>query len=110
MINTLLALATVLLAVSGICELIHGLRLIIISPKRISAPISVIRLKSGEAAAQIRYAVEQRKWLGPQYAQHIVAVASGISEAELAECQEIAGNNGVIICTLQMLSDVIAKA
>lgn len=106
MIESVLLAIGIILAVSGLCELIHTIRLAFLIPKKGRRGIMVIWLKSGIAAQQLKFADEQVLWYGNTYADHIIAVTSELSEEELNECRILTADNDIILCPSETLAHV----
>lgn len=106
MIETVLLAIGIILAVSGLCELIHTIRLAFLMPKKGSRGIIVIWLKSGIAAQQLRFADEQALWYGNTYADYVVAVTSELCEEELDTCRRLTADNDIILCPSEALSHI----
>lgn len=109
LIKTVLLVCLVVLAVSGICEIIHSVRLILIRPSRRSGAVCVIWLKKGSAVSQLRFVCEQLRWWGKDFAEHIIAVSSDISGEELETCMKTAAESLVTLCPSDVLESVIAS-
>ena len=96
----------VILAIWGLCELLHNLRLISIFKAKNVKLLSVVFLKPNRAVSQLNFAAEQKNWLGGDFAEYIIGVTDGIDGEELKECKHIAENRGIVLCDKQQLSRV----
>lgn len=106
MIETVLLAIGIIFAVSGLCDLIHTIRLAFIMPKKGRRGIVLLWLKSGIAEQQIKFAMAQITWYGNTYADHIIAVTSELSDEELAECRSLTADNDIILCPIDALTHV----
>lgn len=106
MIETVLLAIGVILAVSGLCELIHTIRLFFIMPKKGRRGMMIIWLKSGIAEQQIKFAQTQYAWYGDTYADHIIAVTSELCEEELDFCRNLTADKNIILCPSEALTHV----
>ena len=97
-IEAILIAIGVILAVFGLSELLHTVRLALTLKKKEVKLLSVIFLKSGDAVSQLCFAAEQRNWLGGDFAEYVVAVTDDITNGELTECKEFAEKSGFVLC------------
>ena len=98
MIKIILIIHFGIMALLGLTEMFHAVKLIFISPDESAQSYSVIVLTAGCAAEQLRYAYEQRLWLGSAYADDIIAVVSNLDNDEISECTSFAEDRGIILC------------
>ena len=108
-IKGILIVLTFVFAISGLCELIHSIRLLFLSSLKKKAVYSVVVLKPKEALNQVNFAAEQLNWLGDDYAQKVIAVTDSVTEAELDECRLAAEGKNILFCKLQELSEKITE-
>lgn len=106
MIKTVLIVFFSILAIAGLCELIYTVRILIASPKGAYKNYIVIWLSEPYASAQLRFASAQRKWLGSGYAEHIIAITSGIDNDKAAEYFSVF-KDGFIFCPVEALQNVL---
>jgi len=88
----------VILAVFGLSELLHTIRLAFIFKEKKSKLLSIVFLKPGSAMSQLCFAAEQHNWLGGDFADYVLAVTDNISDDELSECKELAQKRGLVLC------------
>ncbi len=86
----LLFLFVLVLAMLGFSEFLHILKLFWVLPKCNADTRLFIRLKEEIALKQIAFAGEQYLWLGKKYADSVIAVANGLTDQTLLECQDLA--------------------
>lgn len=106
-IEVLLIIAGTVLAIGGLCEGMHAIRLFgIMNPKK-NPMICVVPLKSEMSASQLNFAAEQQNWLGEDFAKYIIALTDGIEDKELECCKLAADDKGIILCSSNELSRII---
>lgn len=98
MIKIILIILLGIMALLGLTEMFHAVKLIFISPDESAAAYSVIVLSPGYAVEQLRYAYEQRLWLGSAYADDIIAVVSRLDSDEISECESFAESRDIMLC------------
>lgn len=84
-------------ALFGLCEIIHEIRLIFVSPKKRIRTVTLIYLEKGSAEQQLMFVSEQAAWLGRRYSDRVIAVDTGISQEERKSCERIAASYGVTL-------------
>lgn len=106
MIWYILSAICIIFALFGLSELLHLIKLRFVSGKK-AATYSVLLLSDNDPDRQIAYAGEQRTWLGKAYADHIIAVNSGLCEEDDRLCRETADKYCIDYCTADKLGDVL---
>lgn len=96
----------VILAILGLCELLHTIHLASIFKKKQVKLLSVVFLKPEHSVLQLKFATEQRRWLGSDFAEYVIGVTDGITDTELKVCELFAKENGIILCSKELLSRV----
>lgn len=109
MVYTFLIITTSLLALLGLTELIHGIRVFAVSNKRRAPTFSVVHLNNISPVQQLKYALEQFIWMGSEYADRIIAVTDDLDEKNKELCKHIRGADLVTFCSLDKLSEVLEK-
>lgn len=84
-------------ALFGLCEIIHEIRLIFVSPKKRTRTVTLIYLEKGSAEQQLMFISEQAAWLGRKYSDRVIAVDTGISEEERKNCERIAASYSITL-------------
>ena len=107
MVKAILLIAASLLVILGICEVIHAICILLIVPKRPINNYCIVNLSEEKAYYQLRFAIEQLRWNGDNYAEKIIAITDSISQTQYNRCKIIAQNNGVILCESSSLPYVI---
>lgn len=97
----------IILAIGGLCESIHAIKLIGIMNSKKNPMVSLLVLKPKSAVLQLSFAAEQQNWLGEDFAKYVVALTDGIASDELEECKLVASDRGIILCKTCELSQVI---
>ncbi|MBR7132482.1 MAG: hypothetical protein IKD04_03025 [Clostridia bacterium] len=107
MVELLFFIFVLLLAVLGLAELIHSVKLCLLAPKEAAISYKIIFLKGSLPQHQLKIAVEQSAWSGKKLTGNIIAVNSFLEGEALEECRFIAQKNGVIFCSAEELCDQI---
>ena len=107
MVKGILISLLFLLAVAGICEIIHLIRLYFVSDNIKNVNYTVVFLRKKRALNQLRYLYEQLLWQGDTYADTIIAIDRGLDEDERKACFEFSLKKDIIITTPEMLSRVL---
>lgn len=101
----IIAAGVLCLALLGLTELLHMLKLLLIKPEKRAIVYSLIILHGDTPERQLLPAIEQRLWLGGDYCDHIIAV--DISSVDDGECRSLAEKYGVIYCTGDSLNNTL---
>lgn len=107
MIKGVLICITVLLAVSGLCDIIHTIRSWVFSSKRPRNNYSIIYLKCGDAVSQLKFVNEQYRWYGTDFAEYIIAITDDVSNEELKQLEQAFDGNEYIFCPSVALPNVL---
>ncbi|MBQ8203296.1 MAG: hypothetical protein IJZ75_03350 [Clostridia bacterium] len=107
MVKGILISCVFLLAVAGICEVIHLIRLYFVSDGKKMPTYSLVFLRQGRAINQLRYEYEQRLWQGGTYAETVIAVDKELDEDERKLCYEFARKKDIIIAPAEMLGRIL---
>lgn len=108
--ETVLKILWSLLALFGLSELLHEIRLCFAASPECLKPFLVLFLKEKTAEEQLRFAVLQRKWYGDGYAEKIFAVCDGLTEETRETCRQICTENRLILCSTEQLRQKIQDA
>ncbi len=92
--KTVLILACLILAVFGLSEFMHILKLYQIFPKPKLLTHIVVDLKNETATKQIRYICEQYLWYGKRYADFIVFDATSLDDENYIAAKTVAEKYG----------------
>lgn len=109
MIKAVLFAFLIVFAVSGICDFLFFLKIIICYPEKDFSNYVVTVLKKGTALTQLGLLSERLNWYGKGYADRIFAVVSNLDEDEINECREYVRSSNIILCGRDEISDLIAK-
>ena len=93
MFELLAVLVVTFLAVWGLGELLHSVKLKFLRPKKKEKTILVVLLKEPEAIYQLNHTVAKFRWLGSNYADHIILSGNDLSDKTICACKNIAENN-----------------
>ncbi|MBP3706341.1 MAG: hypothetical protein J6J13_03715 [Clostridia bacterium] len=107
MIKGALIVILILLSISGICDIVHTIRMWIFAPKRPYNNICVIFLRENQANSQLRFIREQYRWYGNDFAEHIIAVTDDLSEEENNQCKNQFDNSEIIFSTNKAIPNIM---
>ncbi len=107
MVKGILISCVFLLAVAGVCEIIHLMRLYFVSDKKRNVNYSLVFLRKNRALNQLRYLYEQLLWQGGTYADVVIAVDRELDEDERKACFEYSLKKDIIITSPEMLDRVL---
>ncbi len=107
MVKGILISCVFLLAVAGMCEVIHLIRLYFVSDKQRNFNYSLVFLRKNRALNQLRYLYEQLVWQGGTYADTIIAIDRELDEDERKACFEFSLKKDIIIISPEMLDRVL---
>ena len=97
-------------AIIGLAEIIHALKLLLISPSKTAYRILVIYPDNENFEGQLLHVSERRKWLGDGYADKIVVLSSALCRKNREECNGLASRLGFITADGQeLLEDFFKK-
>lgn len=96
-------------AVLGLAEILHYLKLLIISPESPSDRFCVSVLSEGNGSLELRAFCEENNWSRKPVRYRLVAVYSELSAETLDECKIIAEKNGVTLLRASQLNDFIKE-
>ena len=85
-------------AIVGFAELIHIIKLRIISPKAYASKYLVVFLGDNSPYEQVVAAADELFWRGKSYAKDIIAVDCGIKQEEYGICRNFCEKNNFIFC------------
>ena len=91
------------LAVFGLSEIIHLLRIYIYLPKKKALSYLVIKLSPDDAESQLRVVGEQYLWQGKKLADNVVAVNDVLSVELKESCERIAKRYNIVYCSSKEL-------
>ena len=110
MVIKYIAVALILcLSVLGLAELLHGINLRFISPRKNAVTYTVAFLTDEDAEQQLIFAIQQQKWLGNVYSDYIVAVNNGLNEKSDKACRYIAEKYGAFYLDLYELKKKVEE-
>lgn len=107
MVKGILIAALLVLAVSGICEIIHLIRLSLVSDGKKNTNYALVFLRNGRALCQLRYMYEQFLWQGNAYADTIIGIDYDLCDDERKLCYEYSRKKNIIIVIPEMLGGVL---
>lgn len=109
MIKYILFAIMLCLAMLGLAEFLHGLKIRFTEPSKRAVTYSVVFLSGDNPERQIILAAEQRLWLGGAYCDYIIAVNTADKDDNDAACRYIAEKYGIDYCTPKELNAKIGE-
>lgn len=110
MVKMFLIALTAVLAVLGLCEVLHSVWLFLISPKIKPKTFSVVWLyDEDDPVRQLHYAGNMFCWCDRIDSDFKIAVYAGISESLYDECKRVAAGYDMIFTTPQMLEHIMER-
>ncbi len=94
-------------ALLGFAELLHLLKVYIISPKIRAVKYCIVFLGDNAPCKQLALAAEELFWRGRKYAQNIIAVDCGINEDEYHICRSFCDKHSFIFCSYNELNEYL---
>lgn len=94
-------------ALFGLAELLHYLKVYIISPKVASTKYLIVFLGDNSPCKQLALAGEEYFWRGRKYAYNIIAVDCGISDEDYLVCHSFCNKNNFIFCSYNELGEYL---
>ena len=99
----------IILAIGGLCESIHAIKLIGIMNSKRNPMVSLLVLKPKEWVFQLDFAAEQQNWLGEDFAKYVIAVTDSIEPEEIESCRQLANEKNIILCKTSELPQWVSK-
>ncbi len=100
MIEIVLLMICLVPTMLGLAEIIHWLKLLILSPKKKVPSYVVLYLTESSPREQISFAAEKYSYYGDR---NIIAVNTFVREEDFEECKAIADKNDIIFCSANEL-------
>lgn len=107
MVETIIILLTLIPTIWGLSEILHRIRLKIISPRDVPPTYVIMYLFGDTPKQQILYAAEKYFWQGKKYLSNIVLLNTFLSGEEFEECKKMAEHYGFIFCNENEISNII---
>lgn len=107
MVEFILYSLVLVLCILGLAEVLHSIKLFLVTSKQKRLTYSVIILSNNTFNQQIRYVYEQRRWLGRKYADYIIAINDFLNAANQEIALQKAKTNGIIVCSFKELESVV---
>jgi len=107
MVEIILSVLFLIPAMLGLSELLHILKIRILSPKKPVISYNVIILNNDKPHQQLQHAIYQYLWHGRELGGVILAVNSFLNEENFSCCKELAEKNNIIFCSLDELYNLI---
>lgn len=94
-------------ALLGVAELIHLIKVYIISPKTNSIKYLLVFLGENSPYEQLTAVAEEFFWRGKKYAHNIIAINTGIKEEDYIYCRSFCDKNNLIFCNADEVNEYI---
>lgn len=107
MVKGVLICIVLLLAISGLCDIIHNIRSWVLSSKKPRNTISVVYLREDSAFSQLKYIAEQHHWYGTDFAEYYIAITDELSYKEIENYENNFAKYGFIFCPSAVVSNVL---
>lgn len=107
MVKGVLICILLLLAISGLCDIIHSVRSWMISAKRPRYNISVVYLNQETAFSQLKFIAEQYRWYGTDFAEYVIAVTDGVCKKDILNYEKTFAEMGFIFCPCSAVENVL---
>ena len=98
----LLGILTILL-ISGVCECVYLIRLLLYYPKTKTKCYSLVILKRHYAVKQLNFIWQKIKLHGEDFASGIFAVIDELEDDEILECKSFIGNKKIVLSDFDSL-------
>lgn len=102
MVEFLLLFVTLLLAILGLSELIHMLKIKITYPTKKNKNYILIILTKENATEQIKYIADKLQWSGKNYADGVFAIYN--DEVDLNSCYDLVSRYNIMLCSPEELA------
>lgn len=103
MIETIFLMLLVVFACLGICDFIHMIVSAVLTPKVKTKKYSIVSLKSGFAAEQLRYFYDKINWYGGDFCDEVICLVDDLSDLETSACECYCYKGNIHLCRLDNL-------
>ena len=107
MVKTLLLLAVVIFAVSGICEFIYSLKMLLHFPGKRFKSYTFVTLENGYAVRQLEFLWQKIRWQGDSFSNGIIAACDTLETSEILSCKEYIKNKNIVLCAQNEISEYL---
>lgn len=97
----LLTFVLIILAMSGLAEFMHFLKVRILAPKRPDVLYTVIVLKGNAPQEQLKNLILNFFWHGQKKYGSVVAINDFLNEVDYTNCRELALKNEIIFTSFE---------
>ena len=104
MIKTVLITAALILAILGLCEVMHAVRLLLLAPKRLPGAVTVVNLCGEEPLRQLHYAGAAISWSDSIAGNVRLAVCELPPGKQREECRRAAERYDITLCSAEQLA------
>lgn len=107
MIKTVLTAAAIVLAILGLCEVMHAVRMLLLAPKRLPGAVTVVNLGGEEPLRQLHYAGTALSWNGTAAGGVKLAVCGLPPGKRREECRRAAERYDITLCSAEQLPRIL---
>ena len=107
MIKAIILTITVVFSVLGLCDFIYAIKSMFLYSGAKSDNYFIVFLKSGHAYTQLKYYSYKLRWYGGEFCDKIIALTDGLSEIEIADCEELCYGTKIYLCRFKNIKNVI---
>ena len=108
MVKTVLLIVLLLFAISGICEFIYLLRMLLFFPGKQFDNYILVELQPNFSVKQLNFLWQKIRWHGNAYACGIIATTDKLSTGEIKKCNSFIKNKSIILCEFNQICKEIA--
>lgn len=104
-VKSIVLIFLMLLIVSGICEIIYIIKMLINYPGTRVENYSIIILRKNYALKQLNYIWQKIKWYGDSYSFGVIALTDALDNNEKSICSKYAFGKNITLCNTDSLLD-----
>lgn len=104
-VKSIILLCLLLLIVTGVCEIIYIIKMLINYPGTRVKNYSIIILKKNYALKQLNYIWQKIKWYGDSYALGVIALTDALDNNEISKCSKFALGKNITLCSTNSILD-----
>ncbi len=106
-IEAVLFTAITVFAALGLCDIIHIIRAAFLMPDVKPKSFTVLFLKRGHAADQLRCFSEKLRWYGGEFCDGIAAITDELDSIETATCERYCYGSDIRLMTSENISALL---
>lgn len=109
MIETIIFCVFLVPAMLGMAEMLHLLKVYIISPEKKMKKYLIVFLKDENSVRQLLCLLEEYNWIGKKYAERIIAVNMGLKEEDYKKALNTANKGNMILCEYNEIESILKE-